>query len=351
MKLAINHRPVSFSDRWIEYCEKFDIPYKIVNCFHSDIVSQLDGCDGLMWSFSIYDYKHLVGSKELIFALHKKGIKTFPDIDTCWHYDDKLGQKYLLEAINAPFVPSYVFYTKNDAIQWINSTTFPKVFKLRGGAGSVNVKLVKNKRKATRLVKKSFSGGFSRFCRMAYLKDQIRKFQENKNRENLRCLLVNIIRLFVPNQNEKLTPREKGYVYFQDFIPDNKYDTRLVVIGNRCFGIRRYNRDNDFRASGSGKFYYDTELIDNKCIKLAFELSKKLKTQCMAFDFLYHKGEYKVVEMCYAFPREVFYKCPGYWDENLNWHDDDVIPQYYMIEDFISSLKPKEQAIELSHVH
>jgi len=186
---------------------------------------------------------------------------------------------------------------------------------------------------------------------MAYVKDQLFKFQKNKTRDNLRSLFINIGRLFIPNENEKLSPKEKGYVYFQEFIPDNKFDTRLVVIGNRCFGIRRYNRDNDFRASGSGKFYYDPELIDNNCIKLAFELSKKLKTQCIAFDFLYHKGEYKVVEMCFVFPREVFYKCPGYWDNNLNWHEDNVVPQYYIIEDFVSSLKCKKQTIEFSTTH
>ena len=45
----------------------------------------------------------------------------------------------------------------------------------------------------------------------------------------------------------------KDYVYFQKFLPNNKYDIRIVVIGDRAFGFIRYNRENDFRASGSGK--------------------------------------------------------------------------------------------------
>jgi glutathione synthase/RimK-type ligase-like ATP-grasp enzyme len=84
-----------------------------------------------------------------------------------------------------------------------------------------------------------------------------------------------------------LLPRQKGYVYFQDFLPDNSYDTRLIVIGNRCFGIRRYNRKNDFRASGAGLLDYKPENIDKRTIKIAFDIANKLESDCLAFDFLY----------------------------------------------------------------
>ena len=79
----------------------------------------------------------------------------------------KLGQKYLLEAIGAPCIPSYVFYDKKDAIKWLNKTTFPKVFKLRGGASSVNVKLIKNRKQAIKIIRKSFTKGFKNFNRWA----------------------------------------------------------------------------------------------------------------------------------------------------------------------------------------
>lgn len=54
---------------------------------------------------------------------------------------------------------------------------------------------------------------------------------------------------------------QKDYVYFQKFLPNNTYDIRITVIGERCFGFIRYNRENDFRASGSGKIEYDTSKI------------------------------------------------------------------------------------------
>ncbi|MFW5983226.1 MAG: hypothetical protein ACOCQ4_01900, partial [bacterium] len=147
VKIAIHYTGL-FSERWIEYCEQNGIDYKVVNCYETDIISQISECDAFMWHHYQADYRDVLFAKQLLFSLQVAGKKVFPDFNTTWHFDDKIGQKYLLEAIGAPVVPSYVFYTKREALAWIESTTFPKVFKLRGGAGSENVQLVKNQHEA-----------------------------------------------------------------------------------------------------------------------------------------------------------------------------------------------------------
>src|SRR5665811_866213 len=116
MKIAIHHTPESFSDRWISYCQEKQIAFKLVNCYDSDIVAQLDNCKGLMWHWNQNDYKAALFARQLTLSLEKKGIKIFPDVNTAWHFDDKVGQKYLLEAIEAPFIKSHVFYSKQDAL-------------------------------------------------------------------------------------------------------------------------------------------------------------------------------------------------------------------------------------------
>ena len=155
MKIAI-HKSGGFSDRWIEYCEKNHIDYKIVNAYDTDIIQQMADCDAFMWHHFHNSYKDALFAKQLLFSLQQAGKRVFPDFNTGWHFDDKVGQKYLLEAIGAPLVPSYVFYTKKEALDWIDKTTFPKVFKLRGGAGASNVKLAHTKKEARHLVKKVF---------------------------------------------------------------------------------------------------------------------------------------------------------------------------------------------------
>src|SRR5690554_6547203 len=120
MKLAIHHRPGSFSERWIAYCKQKNIAYKIVNAFHNDIVEQVKDCDALMWHYHQSSYKDVLAARKILFALEHAGTKTFPDFNTGWHFDDKVAQKYLLEAIDAPMVQSYVFYDKNEALDWAN---------------------------------------------------------------------------------------------------------------------------------------------------------------------------------------------------------------------------------------
>jgi glutathione synthase/RimK-type ligase-like ATP-grasp enzyme len=340
MKVAIHPKPGTFSDRWIKYCIEKNIDYKIVNCYSSDIIKELSDCDGLMWHWDLNDYKAELFARQLMASLQKKGIRVFPDVDTGWHYDDKVGQKYLLEAIDAPLVTSHVFYSKSEALKWIDDSTFPKVFKLRGGAGSVNVKLVRTRSKARKLVRKSFGRGFPHYSSLSHFKQDIYVFKRDRDYPAVKEILNGFARLFIPKEIEKFSKREKGYIYFQDFIPDNLYDTRLVVVGNRCFGIRRYCRKGDFRASGSGLLEYKQELFDNECIQIAFDVTKKIGAQSLAFDFVIDSSGYKIVEICYCFTMGKAYDdCPGYWDDSLQWHDTEVNPQIFMIEDFLSSIK------------
>ena len=62
--------------------------------------------------------------------------------------------------------------------------------------------------------------------------------------------------------------REKCYFYVQDFIPNNNFDIRVIVVCDKAFAIKRYVRKNDFRASGSGYIDYSRHSIPENIIKL-----------------------------------------------------------------------------------
>ncbi len=112
MRIGIHRSKGSFSDRWIPYCESNNINYKLVDCYRTDIINQLADCDALMWHFNHKSPKASKFARQLIYAVQAAGKAVFPDYNTVWHFDDKVGQKYLLEAINAPLVPSCAFYDK-----------------------------------------------------------------------------------------------------------------------------------------------------------------------------------------------------------------------------------------------
>jgi hypothetical protein len=240
MKLAIHSNRNSFSDRWIEFCKAKAIPFKIVDCFRSDIIAQLGDCDALMWHFHQGNPKDIVFAKQLLWSLQAAGKKVFPDFSTCWHFDDKLGQKYLLEALGSPIVPTWVFYEKQQALQWAGQAEFPKVFKLRGGAGSQNVRLVSSAKHAVQLINKAFGKGFPAYDAWNSLKERWRKYK--LGRTGFRDVLKGMVRFIVPPRYAQVMGREVGYIYFQEFIPDNTYDIRIVVIGDKAFGIKRMVR-------------------------------------------------------------------------------------------------------------
>lgn len=333
-----NKKEDKFAAFWIAYCEEKGIPFKIVNCFAQDSMEQIRECDGLMFHFALGSTEKMLFSKQLIYSIETIGIPVFPNFHTMWHYDDKVGQKYLLEAISAPVIPTFVFYNREDAESWANQTNYPKVFKLRNGASSSNVKLVKDKPQAFKLIRQAFGEGFPHERDpWEYLKEKWRIYKlDNSKFGGVKYAFK---RLFYVRKNERKYGVEQGYCYFQEFIPDNKFDIRVIVIEGKAFAIKRMVRNKDFRASGSGMIKYEREHFPESTIRKSFEISKKLKTQSVAFDFVYLNNQPLVVEISYCFTAiGVYEKCTGYWDENLTWHDGPFNPYGWMVDTLIKEI-------------
>lgn len=343
MKIAIHHRPGSFSDRWIEYCKKKFINFKIVNAYHTNIVEQVKDCDIFMWHHHHTSFKDVLTAKRILFALEQAGVMVFPDFNTAWHFDDKIAQKYLLEAIDAPLVPSYVFYDKKEALAWINKTSFPKVFKLTRGSGAKNVSLVQKKSEAQKLIHTAFGKGFSQFNRFGNLKERIRKYKDGKS--SIMGVVKGIGRLFIPTDFSKWQSNEKGYAYFQEFIENDGFDIRVVVIDNKAIALKRLVRENDFRASGSGKLVFDNEKIDKRYIKLAFDTAEKLNSQSLAIDLIHSlNDEVFIVELSYGFPMLNFMEgANGYWSSGIQWHEEEFNLQEWMIDGVIKIIEEKRK--------
>lgn len=338
MKIAIHHRPGSFSDRWIEYCINAGIDHKIVNAYDSNIVEQVSDCDAFMWHHHHANAMDVLFAKQLIYSLETAGIKCFPDFHTVWHFDDKVGQKYLLESIGAPLVPSYVFYSKKDALEWVEHTDFPKVFKLRGGAGSSNVILAHTPQEARRLIKKSFGKGFPQNSIKTLFSEYKRLKKERK--ASFGSFVKSIAAYYLkPGTYHKTHQNECGYAYFQEFIRNNHYDIRVVVVGDKAFYLKRMVRKDDFRASGSGHIIYEKDVYTEPCVKISFDVQKKLKSQCTAFDYVMKDGQPLIVEISYGFAMHGYDKCEGYYTDDMEFHPGQFNPQNWMVDELIREIK------------
>lgn len=350
-KIAIHHtgkvHKDSFSFRWMEYLKSKNIEYKVIDFKQSDILSKIADCDGAMWHwFHTPDDKQAAPKilDAIEFGLY---IPVFPNKETRWHYDEKVAQHYLFDAIKTDKIKSWVFWDKSSAINFLETADYPLVFKLSVGAGSSNVLKIDQKHEAIKLVEILFGEGFTPYT--------INEFEEKldiqypKFSRRLKDSINYMIKRRLPVIQNKPKQHwyyllQKNYAYFQEFIPDNAYDIRITVIGGRAFGFVRHNRPGDFRASGSGKIDYDLKKIPLEAVSLAFSISQKNNFQSMAYDFLKDKtGKVLLNEISYCFQNKAVYDCEGFWKPDLSWHVGHVWSEDAIIEDFIGLIQNQKQ--------
>ncbi len=337
-KIAIHFnnklRDDSFVFRWIEVLEKRDITVIKLDFKSTNIIEELIRlkCNGAMWHW-IHSPDDKQSAIKILTTIEKYlNIPVFPNINTAWHYDEKITQHYIFDAIDAPKIPSWVFWNYDEAFDFLNTSEYPLVFKLSVGAGSANVIKINNKESAIKITKRMFRTGVFPY-----------EFNEFSWGElNMKQRLKKVLRRFFNCFDKYLhLPSyylpQKNYIYFQKFIPDNMYDIRVTVIGDRAFGFIRYNRPGDFRASGGGNIDLNPKNIPIEAIKIAHTISQKLSFQSMAYDFMINEeGKILLNEISYCYVNKAVHGCPGFWDSKLQWIDTQMWPEEAHIEDFLS---------------
>jgi len=267
------------------------------------------------------------------------GIRVFPGFNENWFFEDKVAQKYLLESIDADIVKCWVFYNKNDALTFLKECNYPLVAKLRKGAGSHNVKLLKNYSEARQYTRKMFGKGIN--PSPGYFADFGNRSSILLKKRNSSLILKAIrslpTKVIDAQKRKKRFHNEKGYVYFQEYLPGNTNDLRITVVRKRAWGFFRNVRKNDFRASGSGMIDYDTD-IPLEVVRKSFDFAERIKARSIAFDYVKDREmNYRIVEICYGFVGDAVYNAKGYWDDRLIFHRGHYRPEECILEDFLGS--------------
>lgn len=335
----------SMLDVYKQILDYNNIPYIDLDINEPNFWNDIKRIDAFMAKIAQTD-DDLALAAQIIPVINKfLGVKCFPDYNTVWHYDDKVKQYYLLHSMGYPVIESYIFWDKLKALEWANNTRYPVVFKLKGGAGSNNVKLIKHKQQAVSLIKQSFGRGIHPYSFDA--RGKMRAFNYDWKtiaKYYLKPLYNKLVKQTTPIPNYS---RQKNYVYFQKFMPNNAYDTRVCILGKRAYAFQRYVRKNDFRASGSNTYNMNRDEIDKDFVKLAFRISRELGFQSMAYDFVY--DEYKkpaLIEISYTYGDYPEFST-GYWDEDIIWHDGNYVPEYFELMDTLNMPDLKQPHIEL----
>lgn len=331
----------SYSEKWTHFLKESGIEVVTLDLLRQDALSQAADCDGVMWRWA-HNPQDKQSAKVILYTIeHYLDIPVYPNNYSSWHYDEKISQHYFFQAQKIPTPDTHVFWKEIDALDFIDDIDYPIILKLSGGAGSANVVKIRTKEEAKKFVSELFNTGVFPYT-----------FNEFKNGVNflsphwikeIASRVVNSLNYVIFS---KIPPLDKdwwkpdfGYAYFQEFLPDNPFDTRVTIIGDSAFAFRRFNRPNDFRASGSGLIDYDPSAIDLRCVESAFKISERANFQSMAYDFLFKSGVPVVCEISYTFTDSAIFNCPGHWSRDMKWVEGQVWPEEVQVRNFIQYIE------------
>lgn len=283
-------------------------------------------CDLVIFQWGHHDYYRQIARAILPVVETQLKIRCFPNLVSSWLFDDKIREYYFFKALNLPMIESWIFYDEKSAFEFVEKASFPLVFKIKSGAGSQMVTLLTNQKQAQKYIRQMFRKGIP--CNKVMPGTLLQTIKTDGLNHFIRKR-IGKLRKRVQSGNfhfQEDWATHRNYILFQRFLPQNQYDTRVVVIGRNAFAFQRFNRPNDFRASGGGTYSLDPRRIDTRFIKIALDISKQLGFDTMAYDFLYDENKNPAIaEISYTFGSRHGSKinhCPGYWDEELNFHNE-----------------------------
>lgn len=342
LEIAINRDDVglssgkrqSFSSRWEQLASTAGHRIVPVDVYREDFFESLSGCDGFMWYFWNKPSSSDLGKRLMLAINQSMNLPTFPSWRNSWFFEDKHGQHYLLKAANIPTPSSWVFWEHSVAKAFIASVKYPIVVKLAFGIVSSNVRLLNNSEEASYLIDRLFFDGLTVLPKTLSRKPFSRIIDRFSNAA--RSILGKRVK-----DHYGEGPIQRGCVLFQEFVPNNDFDVRVTVIGNRAFAYRRMNRPGDFRASGSGNIDWDPNAIDLRAVELGFDSARKLRSQVLTLDILNKADQFVVTEISYYYEAWLVHRCPGHWRKEeqsgrVEWIQGEKRPDDAIFEDFVS---------------
>ncbi len=206
---------------FIASCESLGVSYKTIDISGPDWIQVIEekGCDGfLVWpSFKSSVWKRMYEDRLKILTEDMNKI-IYPTYDEILFNESKLRMSYWLKANGIPHPQTWVFYSREQALDFAQSVDLPLVGKCDMGSKSAGVEILQTRSEITNYINQRFGDG-------------------------------------VVYRGGDARDREWGYVLFQEFLPDTK-EWRMIRVGGSYFGHQK-ERGKEFH-SGSGKVgWYD----------------------------------------------------------------------------------------------
>ena len=249
-------------------------------------------------------YKRYI--EDIIFHLEKQGAMVLPPTDYLRAHHNKL----YMEMIRSRFsdnalksITSRFFGEEKEALKL--QKPFPVVIKQSSGAGSSGVYLARNKTEYKKYIHCASEVVFAQNLgqlTIGIVKNKAKKYLSMINKKHRNRIAQPIYRPIV----------------VQNYIKGLTGDYKVLFFGNKYYTLYRENRDNDFRASGSGKLFevpeQDHEGLLGFARKLTFEIDFPIIGMDIGFDgTAYHLIEFQMIHL-----GPYTLQAANFWHEYIN---------------------------------
>lgn len=221
-------------------------------------------------------------AKSKIYFLDKiLGKKIFPNWEMYQPYDSKIDQLFLMRALDIPHPRTFYSRQKEEVDRFIKNAKYPLVAKCSEGACGDNVKIF-------------------------------------RDYENLKKYVADI---FSDQGSPTYFPwvRQKGYVYLQELLPNEK-DIRVITVGDKV--ELAFYRQNDCswikNISNGGSI--STENVSEKVLQAALEAARKIKFHWCAFDIIVSDDKIYFLEFSaiFGFSQKTAAYCDAFGHRNAH---------------------------------
>ena len=231
-------------------------------------------------------YKRYIES--IIYFLEKMGAITLPKYEYLRAHHDKVS----MEIMRTGFSDSALKTLENRPYgSWVDAlkydSVFPVVVKAASSSASAGVFLARNKEEYDKIVRKAgkviVAGGLADLF-TGWIKTQSKR----------------LIKAIDPSKNKyywkyNTTPLSMPLVV-QPFVDGLGGDFKVLFFGGKYFSMYRKNRENDFRASGSGSFLGVPDDKFDGLLNFARKVTEEINFPMIGMDIGFDGKEYHLIE-------------------------------------------------------
>lgn len=229
---------------------------------------------------------------DVIYHLDRNGYFLIPKYSYLKAHNNKVAMELLRTRSNKPelnTISSRVFGTLDELKQNIQEITYPVVIKTYVGA---------------------MSRGVARADDRAGLLHEAEKLSRSFH---LRHDVKEYLRKIKYRNKYVIESFHRSKFITQNLIEGLQNDWKVLVYGNRCYALYRGNRENDFRASGSGKFIFRTDLPSGM-LDFAFHIKEHFNVPHISLDIGFDGTKFHLIEFQFiSFGTTTIEKSPHYF--------------------------------------